>query len=492
MKLRDIKDHLLTALGNPSLVRPAIAHLRQIQRRRKLARSTPALVLPPEQSPRAADVVATLASQIGVLRLGHHAARQWIGVADLTYGAALDAILAAWPGAWLSSLGGGQPIGSAAARKAGAACIISTSGERIELERFDLRIAGHWVSVNAQNVVARALYDDRLARGGLHEIAHLLGGQTFAQKSEAEAVDLVFTWVNHEDAGWQKLFADHAPKQAGITDAAALTRFVHNDDLLYSLRSVARNLPWVRQIYVVSNCARPEWLADHPAITWLDHSAILPPEALPTFNSHAIETCLHRIPGLAEQFIYMNDDIFISRPLQKADFFAPNGASLVFLEAYATVCGEIAPGAPDYLNASRVAARLLLEVYGVVPARLHAHAPYALKRSILSEIEHHFATEMKQTRANKFRGLGDVNMTSFLYHHAALALGKAQEAKAQILYVGSADPRWRAQINGFRRETYEFICLNEGGMALPARDWSRVKKRFLSGRFPFPAPWEKA
>ena len=38
---------------------------------------------------------------------------------------------------------------------------------------------------------------------------------------------------------------------------------------------------------------------------------LVPPEGLPLFNSHAIEAWLHRIPGLAEQFVYFNDDFML-------------------------------------------------------------------------------------------------------------------------------------------------------------------------------------
>ena len=37
---------------------------------------------------------------------------------------------------------------------------------------------------------------------------------------------------------------------------------------------------------------------------------------LPTHNSHAVESQLHHIPGIAEHFLYSNDDMFFGRPLQ--------------------------------------------------------------------------------------------------------------------------------------------------------------------------------
>lgn len=47
----------------------------------------------------------------------------------------------------------------------------------------------------------------------------------------------------------------------------------------------------------------------------------MPKDCLPIFNASAIEMNIHRIEGLAEHFLYMNDDMFIGRPLKPEAFF---------------------------------------------------------------------------------------------------------------------------------------------------------------------------
>ena len=75
----------------------------------------------------------------------------------------------------------------------------------------------------------------------------------------------------------------------------------------------------------------PAWLAlDHPGVTVVPHAEIMPADALPTFNSHAIETSLHHVPGLAEHWLYFNDDFFLGRPLRPEALFSPAGLSSVF------------------------------------------------------------------------------------------------------------------------------------------------------------------
>ena len=47
----------------------------------------------------------------------------------------------------------------------------------------------------------------------------------------------------------------------------------------------------------------------------------MPKENLPTFNSNAIEMNMHKIKGLSEQFVYFNDDMFLTNKVFPEDFF---------------------------------------------------------------------------------------------------------------------------------------------------------------------------
>jgi len=67
---------------------------------------------------------------------------------------------------------------------------------------------------------------------------------------------------------------------------------------------------------------RPDWLDDGGGkLTVIDQNTLLPKECLPTFNNCAVELLLDRIPGLADRFIYMNDDMFFLTPCEETDFF---------------------------------------------------------------------------------------------------------------------------------------------------------------------------
>ncbi|WP_264214795.1 stealth conserved region 3 domain-containing protein [Leisingera thetidis] len=493
-----LADHLLAALGNPALAREAAGKLlaRRRGRRRPEAPAAPAALGLAAADGCGRRLVAALAAHLGVLRLADDGWRQWIGVSAASFAPVLQALQQAAPEASLHPLGQAGRLTPGQALKAGALRLRLTGragSALIDLERYEPRGPGHWVSANAANAVARALFSDCLEAPGLQEAEQLAGAPSPEQLRDRLPVDLVCTWVSHADPGWQQLYAAHAGSYRGGTDAAAMTRFHSNDELRFLLRSAAWNLPWLRRIHVVSNCAPPDWLdRGHPGIAWVDHAAVLAPADLPTFNSHAIEAGLHRIPGLSRRFLYANDDMFFCRPQEKAGFFAASGASLAFLEPGAMACGALAPAAPDYLNAARVSAGLLQQVFGVRVARLHQHVPYALNRELLREIAERFPDAIARTRASRFRSPGDVNMTSFLYHHYALLQGKAQEGRIEAVFARSSDLRWRQQLERARRRGCDVLCLNEGGTRPPGRDWHRHSRRCLQRMFPHPAPWERA
>ena len=89
-------------------------------------------------------------------------------------------------------------------------------------------------------------------------------------------------------------------------------------------------MPWIHHIYIVTNNQVPKWLKQHEKITIVDHSEILPETARPCFNSQALECCLHKIPNIAEHFIYANDDTFVGRELSPSFFFLSSVFTIYF------------------------------------------------------------------------------------------------------------------------------------------------------------------
>ena len=129
-------------------------------------------------------------------------------------------------------------------------------------------------------------------------------------------IDLVYLWVDGNDPAWLAKKNAYLPADKRVDpEAAGECRFVENDELRYSLRSAERYAPWIRRIYILTDDQTPAWLdTSNPRVRVVSHREVMPSEILPVFNSSVIEFFLPRIPGLAEHFLYANDDMFSAAP----------------------------------------------------------------------------------------------------------------------------------------------------------------------------------
>lgn len=60
--------------------------------------------------------------------------------------------------------------------------------------------------------------------------------------------------------------------QSKQDEDVSASRFEDNEELRYSLRSIERHAPWVRNIFIVTNGQIPSWLnLDNPRVTIVTH-----------------------------------------------------------------------------------------------------------------------------------------------------------------------------------------------------------------------------
>ena len=154
------------------------------------------------------------------------------------------------------------------------------------------------------------------------EIEKVAREGTPTECTNREGIDIVVTWVDMNDPKWKEEFnrysANPRNEENGIIDA----RFRDYGLLKYWFRGMEKFAPWVRKIHFVTSGQRPEWLdVTNPKLHLVDHKDFIPSEYLPTYNSVVIERYMHLIPGLADRFVYFNDDFYILRPLPIERFF---------------------------------------------------------------------------------------------------------------------------------------------------------------------------
>ena len=308
-------------------------------------------------------------------------------------------------------------------------------------------------------------------------------------------IDLVFSWVDGTQPGYEaerRRWMEEAGVRPPDEGAA---RYRQIDELRYAMRSARAYAPWIRRIHLVTDSAPPPWLdTAHPDVRIVRSADFFAdPASLPTFNSHAIEAQLHRIPELSEHFLYSNDDMFFGRPVAPSMFFSPGGVSR-FIEATSRIgLGAAHPDRTGHDNAMRVNRALLQQRFGRTITRHLEHAAAPLRRSVLAELEAEFPEDFARTAATRFRSGTDISVTNSLYHYYALLTGRAvPQTDARVRYVETTLSTTDASLRDIQRHRREdMFCLNDGSVP-EISDETRVRlvTRFLERYFPVPAPWE--
>ncbi len=140
-------------------------------------------------------------------------------------------------------------------------------------------------------------------------------------------VDFVVLWVDSSDSEWIKSFNSFLPFELSNKKIdTSEKRYRDNGLLKYWFRGVEKYAPWVRKIHFVTCGQKPDWLnTNNPKLHLVNHSDYIDSKYLPLFNSNAIEISIHKIPDLAEHFVYFNDDFFLTSEVSKEYFFSPSG-----------------------------------------------------------------------------------------------------------------------------------------------------------------------
>lgn len=162
---------------------------------------------------------------------------------------------------------------------------------------------------------------------------------TFDSSGICSDIDFVIPWVDGSDPEWQKLRAEYKGDEAKAIKLGNDSRYRDWGILRYWFRAVEKYAPWGRKIHFITCGQVPEWLnLNHPKLHFVKHEDYIPHQWLPTFSANPIELNLHRIDGLAEKFVYFNDDMMLNAPVKPEDFFA---------DGLPRVCAGLHPGPMD-------------------------------------------------------------------------------------------------------------------------------------------------
>ncbi len=309
-------------------------------------------------------------------------------------------------------------------------------------------------------------------------------------------IDIVFTWVDDSDPEWQErmLRARDGLGTAVTANAVADERFRNFDELRYSLRSIAMYAPWVRHVWIVTDDQVPSWLdTTCPGVSVVHHRDIWSDQtALPVFNSHAIEARLHHIPGLAEHYLYLNDDMFFGQLTSPLTFFTPGGQASIFASPEQIGLGVRTLNEGAAMTAAKNDRRILRQATGVIQTQRIKHAGYPQLRSVALELEGKFPDDYDRTARSTFRSPEDISAVS-LQTWYAYRTGRSVRGRVAFSYVdlrGGSDVTWLNYLmaNG-RVDTF---CLNQSEHSVPDPEVLRREMLgFLEETFPFRSAYER-
>lgn len=304
----------------------------------------------------------------------------------------------------------------------------------------------------------------------------------------AEPIDIVVTWVDGDDPQWRRSRAAHRTDSRVSREGTSEVRFRDWGALRYWFRAITKYCDWVRKIHLVTVNPTPDWLlVEHPKISVVHHEDIIDPAFLPTFNSRVIELNMHKIPGLAEKFVYFNDDMYVLRKIEPDHFFPGGEPAGMAIQTALSVGDNITHAMLNNLRLINETFRKrevlranpqkwftctygrgLLQNVALLPwsrftGFFNHHLPIALTRTACEQVWAAYRETLTLTLESKFRQFHDANV--FLFYYWQLCTGAFSPVRPSAYGVyeqlsAANDGSNAARL--IRDSATPLLCLNDG------------------------------
>ncbi len=290
-------------------------------------------------------------------------------------------------------------------------------------------------------------------------------------------VDAVVTWVDGADIAHAEKRSRYMKQSSSALHENAINphRWVDNNELYYCLRSIHVNAPWIRRIWLVTDNQTPDLSpfsqSFRSKIQIVDHAEIFAgfTEFLPTFNSLAIESLIWRITGLADHFLYFNDDVFVASPVDRADFFRDGAPVLrgkwVDYSGLAASREQREDAAlMNHYNQIRSAQLMGFDASNLFHG---AHAIHPMNKSVMAQLFEDYRAEFVRNIAHRFR-VTDQFLPQGLYNHASIRSGtyKTVGRRDHIHLASGAFEKWSTRevtdhLLKAAAPGIKFLCVND-------------------------------
>lgn len=316
----------------------------------------------------------------------------------------------------------------------------------------------------------------------------------------ARKVDVVYTWVDDRWPGYREHLARYSDKPADLDPS----RTRDNLDLMrYSLRGLEQAFPMLGTVYLLSCRPQvPDWLdTSNPRLRIVHHDEIMSDGILPTFNSLAIITHLHLLPGISDQFLYLEDDMLIRPALTLTDLRTTDGMTRIYPWKYWTPeLSRIAdPSRESAWNlALAMSDHLVNQRYRTAGRRRQiCHMPLLIDRAAWQAVMEEYADSIAFTRASRFRAAGNADPAS-LYLWTLFAQGRAvledQSASRRISHYVPLEDFWPVTFLALlraRSRLAAWVTMNDNFGPRPSRVTEWLARRQLQAWYPHPSSFER-
>ena len=324
-------------------------------------------------------------------------------------------------------------------------------------------------------------------------------------------IDIVIPWVDGSDKRWQKKASKYVKNFDG-------ERYRDWDTLRYVFRSIEKYCSWVHKVYLITDDQKPEWLNEnYDKVEVVDHKQIISKEYLPTFNSSVIAMNEHKIPGLSEKFINVNDEFIFSAPIKPTDFFKNDLPCDFMIES--PVIGRIAWHKMIFnevvlINQKFRKKKFIINSFNKyfsihygwynfttllsLPNRMYAgfysdHGPQPYLKSSFDEVWNLYPETIQQTCTHRTRDERDV--TEWLVRYYQLASGKfcPRKVRNRTMYYSVGANNFNEIDKALRKQKYQAIILNDDDV-VKVDDFNTTFKgihEVLERNFPQKSKFEK-
>ena len=310
-------------------------------------------------------------------------------------------------------------------------------------------------------------------------------------------IDFVLPWVDGSDPAWVAAFSAATGVEGGD---GRCCRYRDWELLPYLFRGFEKFTPWVRKIHFVTWGHLPPWLnTDNPKLNIVNHSDFIDAKYLPIFSCNPIEINLHRINGLAERFIYFNDDTFILKGLNE-DYFFSDGKPrdlLAFNAIYDSPIAHIKINDVKAINRHfvktsvvrrnffkifnlkysliEIVKTLLLLPWPKLTGFFDPHQPQPYLKKTFFEVWNKEKEILEKTSATKIRSSLDVNQYLFRYWQLCSGNFCARSFDKTFSKMIETDGDADEFCEKIYSNRYEMVCINDNIENFPIFERSKRK-----------------